>query len=106
MARWRGGAPARECRRAVERLPLTAGDIAAATGGRLIRGDVRQAIDGISIDSRTVGEGDFFVAIRGERFDGHRFVPDALARGARGALVERSSSRRRRFPAEQTPGSR
>jgi len=76
----------------VERLPLTAGDIAAATGGRLVHGDARQAIDGISIDSRTVGEGDFFVAIRGNRFDGHRFVPDALARGARGVLVERSSA--------------
>ncbi len=75
----------------MERLPLTAGDIAAAAGGRLIRGDARQAIDGISIDSRTVGEGDFFIAIRGERFDGHQFVPEALARGARGVLVERSS---------------
>jgi UDP-N-acetylmuramoyl-tripeptide--D-alanyl-D-alanine ligase len=75
----------------VERLPLTAGDIAAATDGRLVRGDARQAIDGISIDSRTMSEGDFFIAIRGERFDGHQFVPDALGRGARGVLVERSS---------------
>jgi UDP-N-acetylmuramoyl-tripeptide--D-alanyl-D-alanine ligase len=69
---------------------MTAGDIAAATGGRLMGGDARQAIDAISIDSRTAGEGDFFIAIRGERFDGHHFVADALARGARGALVESS----------------
>jgi UDP-N-acetylmuramoyl-tripeptide--D-alanyl-D-alanine ligase len=75
----------------VDRLSLTAGDIAAATGGRLVRGDPRQAIDGISIDSRTAGQGDFFIAIRGERFDGHRFVADALAHGARGALVEKAS---------------
>ena len=75
----------------MDRLSLTAGDIAAATGGRLVRGDAGQAIDGISIDSRTAADGDFFIAIRGERFDGHRFVADALARGARGALVERSS---------------
>jgi UDP-N-acetylmuramoyl-tripeptide--D-alanyl-D-alanine ligase len=78
----------------VERLPLTAGDIAAAAGGRVIHGDARQAIDGISIDSRTVGEGDFFVAIRGERFDGHRFVEEALARGARGALIDGREARR------------
>jgi UDP-N-acetylmuramoyl-tripeptide--D-alanyl-D-alanine ligase len=72
----------------VQRLPLTAGDVAAATGGRLIRGDAREAIDRISIDSRTSGEGDFFVAIRGDRFDGHRFVEEAIARGARGALID------------------
>jgi UDP-N-acetylmuramoyl-tripeptide--D-alanyl-D-alanine ligase len=72
----------------VERLSLTAGDIAAATGGRLVRGSARQSIDGISIDSRTVAAGDFFIAIRGDRFDGHDFVADALARGACGVLAE------------------
>jgi len=72
----------------VDRVPLTAGHIVAATGGRLVNGRADQAIDAISIDSRTVGAGDFFVAIRGERFDGHRFVADSMARGARGALVE------------------
>lgn len=72
----------------MERLPLTAGDIAAATGGRLIRGHARQPVDGISIDSRTVAAGDFFIAIRGDRFDGHHFLADALARGARGIVVE------------------
>lgn len=72
----------------MERVPLTAGDIAAATGGRLIRGDAQQAIEAISIDSRTIAPGDFFIAIRGERFDGHHFVGDALARGARGVLAE------------------
>jgi UDP-N-acetylmuramoyl-tripeptide--D-alanyl-D-alanine ligase len=72
----------------VDRLPLTAGNVVAATGGRLIHGQSGQAIDHISIDSRTMAAGDFFVAIRGERFDGHRFVGEALSRGARGALVE------------------
>jgi len=72
----------------VERLRLTAGEIAAATGGRIAQGDAQQAIEAISIDSRTVEAGDFFVAIRGDRFDGHQFVTDAIARGAIGALVE------------------
>jgi UDP-N-acetylmuramoyl-tripeptide--D-alanyl-D-alanine ligase len=46
-------------------------------------------IAGVSIDSRTVKHGELFVALRGGRFDGHDFVPDALRQGAWGALVER-----------------
>jgi UDP-N-acetylmuramoyl-tripeptide--D-alanyl-D-alanine ligase len=73
-------------------VALTAGDIAAATGGRLMHGDARLPVGGISIDSRTAAPGDFFIAIRGERLDGHRFVADALARGAVGVLVEAGAS--------------
>ncbi len=69
-------------------MPLTYGDVAAATGGRLVRGNQGDDVDGISIDSRALAAGDLFVAIRGDRFDGHRFVADAFARGARGAVVE------------------
>jgi UDP-N-acetylmuramoyl-tripeptide--D-alanyl-D-alanine ligase len=71
----------------VEPLALTAADVVAATGGRLVAGDARQPLERVSIDSRTLGPGDFFVAIRGERFDGHHFVAGALARGAVGALI-------------------
>lgn len=42
---------------------------------------------GISIDSRTLEAGDLFVAVRGERFDGHDFLQQARDRGAAGALV-------------------
>ena len=41
-------------------------------------------------DSRSVTEGDLFIALRGERFDGHDFVEAAFERGASAALVERS----------------
>ncbi|HVG21087.1 MAG TPA: UDP-N-acetylmuramoyl-tripeptide--D-alanyl-D-alanine ligase, partial [Blastocatellia bacterium] len=44
---------------------------------------------GYSIDSRTVGEGEVFFAIRGEIHDGHRFVGDALKKGAAAAVVSR-----------------
>jgi UDP-N-acetylmuramoyl-tripeptide--D-alanyl-D-alanine ligase len=71
----------------VEPLSLIAADVAAAAGGRIVRGDPGTAIGRIAIDSRTVNAGDFFVAIKGERFDGHAFVADALARGVAGALV-------------------
>jgi UDP-N-acetylmuramoyl-tripeptide--D-alanyl-D-alanine ligase len=69
-------------------VPLTAGEMATAAGGRVVRGDARRPIDGISIDSRTLVPGDFFIAIRGERFDGHQFVRDAIARGAIGVAAE------------------
>jgi UDP-N-acetylmuramoyl-tripeptide--D-alanyl-D-alanine ligase len=55
--------------------------------GRLQRMDIK----GVSIDSRTVGEGELFIAIKGDRFDGHDFVPEAIRKGAWGALVERSA---------------
>ncbi len=45
---------------------------------------------GISTDSRTTREGDLFVALCGDNFDGHDYVSDALGQGARGAVVARS----------------
>jgi UDP-N-acetylmuramoyl-tripeptide--D-alanyl-D-alanine ligase len=45
---------------------------------------------GYSIDSRTVNPGDLFIAIAGERFDGHNYVQAALEKGAVGAIVEAS----------------
>jgi UDP-N-acetylmuramoyl-tripeptide--D-alanyl-D-alanine ligase len=49
-----------------------------------------QLVTGYSIDTRTVVAGDLFFAIRGERYDAHAFVPAALERGARGAVIARS----------------
>ena len=54
----------------------------------MVSGDASTPIGRIGIDSRTIDNGDFFIAIRGERFDGHRFVGNALAAGAIGALVD------------------
>jgi len=44
---------------------------------------------GCSTDSRTLSSGALFFALRGEQFDGHRFIADAVRRGASGAVVER-----------------
>ncbi|MBR0678745.1 UDP-N-acetylmuramoyl-tripeptide--D-alanyl-D-alanine ligase, partial [Roseomonas alkaliterrae] len=63
----------------------TAAELRAATGGTLAA-DV--AVQGISIDSRSIAPGDLFVALRDTR-DGHDFVADALARGAAAAMVDR-----------------
>jgi len=45
---------------------------------------------GYSIDSRTIRPGELFFAIRGDNYDGHRFVVDAIARRALAAVVSRS----------------
>jgi UDP-N-acetylmuramoyl-tripeptide--D-alanyl-D-alanine ligase len=74
----------------VEWLPLSATDVANATRGRVVRGDPATAIDRVSIDSRSLEPGDFFVAIAGDKFDGHRFVDDAARRGAIGAMVHQA----------------
>ena len=44
----------------------------------MVAGAAETPIDGFSIDSRSLRRGDLFVAIRGDRFDGHAFVADAL----------------------------
>jgi UDP-N-acetylmuramoyl-tripeptide--D-alanyl-D-alanine ligase len=66
----------------------TVQDILDATGGELLGGTPRQGLGGIAIDSRTMATGEAFVAIRGEVHDGHRFIPEVLARGAAGLVVE------------------
>jgi len=60
--------------------------IAQLVGGTLLRGDGATP-EGVVHDSRQVNPGDLFVALPGERTDGHRFLPEAFARGACGAIV-------------------
>ena len=63
----------------------TSQEAVAATGGRATRDF---AVTGVSIDTRTIGPGDLFVALAAAR-DGHDFVAQALAAGASAALVSR-----------------
>jgi UDP-N-acetylmuramoyl-tripeptide--D-alanyl-D-alanine ligase len=68
-------------------VALTAGFVADASGGRLVAGGRDRTFDAVSIDSRTLAPGSLFIALRGDRFDGHAFVDAALQRGAMGLLV-------------------
>ena len=57
-----------------------------------IIGDAETLVTGVSIDTRTISPGAIYVALRGERFDGHDFAADAGRRGAAALLVERALS--------------
>ena len=61
---------------------FTIEDIVRGTRGALLGGDLGIAVAGISIDSRSLGVGEVFFAVRGERQDGHAFLRDAAGRGA------------------------
>ena len=56
-------------------------------GGRLEGGDPDVVLTGVAIDSRAAGPGDIFVALSGEQTDGHRYLGDAVKRGASAVLV-------------------
>ncbi|MBY0271094.1 MAG: UDP-N-acetylmuramoyl-tripeptide--D-alanyl-D-alanine ligase [Burkholderiales bacterium] len=66
---------------------MTLARAAAELGGAVRGADVR--FDDVCTDSRILKKGDLFIALRGERYDGHDFVGQAAAAGAAAALVDR-----------------
>lgn len=67
-----------------KKILWTSSDAEKATGGKATN---KWKATGVSIDSRKIEPGDLFIAIKGENFDGHDFVKDALAKGAAAAVV-------------------
>ena len=67
-------------------MNLTFEEIAAHTGGRF-EGAGAKKVRGYSIDSRSIRPGELFIAIKGPRFDGHRFLDEVANKGASGALI-------------------
>jgi UDP-N-acetylmuramoyl-tripeptide--D-alanyl-D-alanine ligase len=61
-------------------------DAASMVGGRVSGGN--PLFTGVSTDSRSLRSGDLFVALRGERFDGHAFLTQAKSTGASAAMVD------------------
>ena len=69
-------------------------ELVDATGGKLEDEPVKP-LNGVSIDSRTIDQGDVFIAIEGENSDGHNYVAKAFAAGAGLAIVARDSAEMR-----------
>jgi len=64
--------------------------IAAWAGGTIVAGDGGATVTVVCSDSRAIKAGDCYVAIRGERFDGHDFLGEVARLGAAGAIVEKT----------------
>jgi UDP-N-acetylmuramoyl-tripeptide--D-alanyl-D-alanine ligase len=67
---------------------ITAGEVLAAVSGTRISGKHQTRLAGISTDSRSVRQGEIFLALKGERYDGHDFVLKSVERGAVGIVVQ------------------
>ncbi len=77
-------------RRAIGSPLWDATDVVSATKGTTKNTD--WTAYGVSIDSRTIKRGDLFIALKGEAFDGHDYVAEALEKGAVAAIIQKKPS--------------
>lgn len=71
-------------------IELSVGEILKAIGGRFVKCGFAagEKIKGVSIDSRTIQKGNLFIAIKGEKHDGHKFIAQSFKNGAILAIAE------------------
>lgn len=67
---------------------LTVRELQSAIGGNLVFGLEDMPVNGLSTDTRKITKGEFFIALKGEHFDGHDFIQEAISAGAAGLIVE------------------
>jgi UDP-N-acetylmuramoyl-tripeptide--D-alanyl-D-alanine ligase len=72
--------------------------VAKYSNGEVEKEAGRTEVGGVGTDTRTIRGGDLFVALKGERFNGHDYLDDAARRGAAAVMVERGEMRTRRSP--------
>ena len=77
---------------------LSLAQVARGTDGVLLRGEAESVVESFSIDTRTLKPGDLFFALVGPHHDAHRFVPEAIKKGARAVVISRG--RAGDFPGE------
>jgi len=73
-------------------MRLTIRWISEAIKGRIRQGDPETEYNGISTDSRSPQPGKIFWALKGEKFDGHTFIGEAVKQGAQGAVIHRGKT--------------
>ena len=64
--------------------------VVAACGGELVEGSTRAAFSRVHTDSRSAQAGDLFVALPGERFDGHDFLDEVAKKGVVAVVIEQT----------------
>ncbi|MGV1098068.1 UDP-N-acetylmuramoyl-tripeptide--D-alanyl-D-alanine ligase [Thiovibrio sp. JS02] len=79
----------------------TLSQVLLATGGRFVSGRTEAGFRRISTDTRSVEAGDLFLALCGEKFDGHDFLDEALRKGAAGLVVSRLPEKKLPVPVVQ-----
>ncbi len=77
-------------------------EVVTATGGTLVGGRIGLLFKGVSTDSRQILRGGLFIPLKGEKFDGHDFVADAVRDGAAGFLLQKGSEDKIRGKFENT----
>ena len=79
--------------------------VGAALGAKNVAGDSRGALQltGITTDSRSVGAGEVFVALIGEKFDGHDFIESSIEKGAAALVVSRPLGKSVDVPVFEVP---
>lgn len=80
-------------------VPFDVSDARTWTGASLLQGDEGARLIGVSIDTRSVGPGQLFIAIAGPNHDAHRYLAQAIEAGAAALLIERE----RPLPANLDP---
>jgi UDP-N-acetylmuramoyl-tripeptide--D-alanyl-D-alanine ligase len=69
-------------------VTFTVEEVLEATDGKLLQGEKSVLFQGVSTDSRTVRQGELFIALKGGRFDGHHYALEAFGKEAGGILIE------------------
>lgn len=73
---------------------VTVAEILQPTKGKIISGNPEQMITNFSTDTRTIKNGDFFIPLQGEKYDGHRFIQEAIKQGAGGTFIAKNKAER------------
>ncbi|PKL84073.1 MAG: hypothetical protein CVV24_01500 [Ignavibacteriae bacterium HGW-Ignavibacteriae-3] len=79
------------------KLKITIEDLFNISGSEIFNPVAYKSLSSIEIDSRKVKKGSLFVAIKGEKFDGHNFIKDAIKNGSAAVVIESKKLKRFRF---------
>ena len=71
------------------KVKITLKDLFDLPGSEIVNPDSYKAVSKVSIDSRQIEKGSLFIAIKGEKFDGHEFIRDVIKKGASAVVIER-----------------